>query len=171
MNLKSLIRDFSDFPKNGVLFRDIGPILKNPKAMQFVLDQFYEIYGKKKVDLIAGIESRGFIFACALAIRFGKGFIMIRKQGKLPGKTLSIAYDIEYGNAKMEIQQDAVSRGENVLIADDLIATGGTAKAAAELIERLGGNVVGFAFVVELADLKGRDLIKGYEVHSLVTYS
>ncbi len=170
MNLKSLIRDFPDFPKKGITFRDIGPILKDPQAMRYVLEMFHEIYGKRKIDLIAGIESRGFIFACALALRFGKGFVMIRKQGKLPGKTLNLQYDIEYGNATMEIQHDAIGNGDNVLIADDLIATGGTAKAAAELVERLGGNVVGFAFVVELSDLKGRELIKNYEVHSLVTY-
>ncbi|MFQ5920709.1 MAG: adenine phosphoribosyltransferase [Nitrososphaerales archaeon] len=171
MNLKSLIREFPDFPKSGVLFRDVSPILKSPEAMRFIAEKFYEIYGTKKVDLIAGIESRGFIFASALAVRFGKGFVLIRKQGKLPGKTLSMAYDIEYGNATMEIQHDAVSKGQNVLIADDLIATGGTAKAAAKLIERLGGNVVGFAIVVELAGLGGRELIKDYEVHSLVSYS
>ena len=171
MNLKSVIREFPDFPKKGVLFRDISPVLKDPRALKFVVDQFYEIYKNKNVDLIAGIESRGFIFASALAIRFGKGCVMIRKQGKLPGKTITLAYDIEYGSATMEIQQDAVSKGQNVLIADDLIATGGTAKAAAQLIERLGGKVAGFAFVVELGDLKGRDLIKGYDIHSLVTYT
>jgi adenine phosphoribosyltransferase len=170
MNLKSIIREFPDFPKKGVLFRDVSPVLKDPKAMQFVIEHFYTIYSGKNVDLVAGIESRGFIFACALAIRFGKGFVMIRKQGKLPGKTIALRYDIEYGSATMEIQHDAVSKGQNVLIADDLIATGGTAKAAAKLIERLGGNVVGFAFVVELAALNGRDLIKEYDIHSLVTY-
>ena len=171
MNLKSVIREFPDFPKKGVLFRDISPVLKDPRALKFVVDQFYGIYKNKNVDLIAGIESRGFIFASALAIRFGKGCVMIRKQGKLPGKTITLAYDIEYGSATMEIQQDAVSKGQNVLIADDLIATGGTAKAAAQLIERLGGKVAGFAFVVELGDLKGRDLIKNYEIHSLVSYT
>lgn len=170
MNLKAIIRSFPDFPKKGIIFRDISPLLKDPKAVQYVADQFYEYYKNKRVDLIAGIEARGFIFACALAIRFGKGFVMIRKQGKLPGKTLNLSYEIEYGNATMEIQQDAVSKGQNVLIADDLIATGGTAKATAKLIEQLGGNVVGFAFVVELADLKGRDLVKGYDIHSLVIY-
>ena len=170
MNLENMIGSFSDFPKNGILFRDISPILRDPKAMQYVIDQFYEYYKNKKIDGVAGIESRGFIFACALALKFNKGFVMIRKQGKLPGKTLSLAYDVEYGNATMEIQQDAVGKGQNMLIADDLIATGGTAKASAELIEKLGGNVAGFAFVIELADLKGRDLLKGYEIYSLVTY-
>lgn len=170
VNLKALIRDFPDFPKKGVLFRDIGPVLRDPVAMHFVADRFHEIYNKQKIDLIAGIESRGFIFACALGIRFNTGFIMVRKQGKLPGKTLKMKYDIEYGNATMEIQQDAVTKGQNVLIADDLIATGGTARAAAQLVESLGGKVAGFAFVVELSDLKGRDKLRGYEVHSLVTY-
>jgi len=171
MNLQNVIRSFPDFPKKGILFRDISPILRDPKAMQYVIDQFYEHYKNKKIDLIAGIESRGFVFACALGLKFNKGVIMIRKQGKLPGKTLSLAYDIEYGNATMEIQQDAISKGQNVLIADDLIATGGTAKASAKLIENLGGNVVGFAFVIELSGLKGRDLLKGYEVYSLVEYN
>jgi adenine phosphoribosyltransferase len=171
VNLKSVIREFPDFPKKGILFRDISPVLKDPDAIKFVIDQFYGLYKNKDIDLIAGIESRGFIFASVLAVRFGKGCVMIRKQGKLPGKTVSLEYDIEYGSATMEIQQDAVSKGQNILIADDLLATGGTARAAAQLIERLGGKVSGFAFVVELAALKGRDLIKGYEVHSLVTYT
>lgn len=170
MNLKSIIRDYPDFPKKGILFRDISPILKSPQAMQYVVDQFYEHYKNKKIDLVAGIESRGFIFACALGLKFNKGIVMIRKQGKLPGKTLNLTYDIEYGNAVMEIQADAIAKEQNVLVADDLIATGGTAKASAELIERLGGNVAGFAFVIELASLKGRDLLKGYESYSLVKY-
>ncbi|MEM2759985.1 MAG: adenine phosphoribosyltransferase [Nitrososphaerales archaeon] len=170
MNLESVIRSYQDFPKKGVLFRDISPILRDPKVMQYVVDQFYEYYKNKKIDLVAGIESRGFIFACALGLKFNKGMVIIRKQGKLPGKTLNLPYNIEYGNAVMEIQCDAINKGENVLIADDLIATGGTAKASAELIERLGGNVSGFAFVIELAGLKGRALLQGYDVYSLVKY-
>lgn len=170
MNLESVIRSFPDFPKKGILFRDVSPILRDPKAMHHVVYQFHEHYKNKKIDLVAGIESRGFIFASALGLKFNRGIVMIRKQGKLPGKTSSLAYDIEYGNDTMEIQQDAVKKGENVLIADDLIATGGTARASAELIERLGGKIVGFAFVIELAALKGRDLLKGYEIHSLVKY-
>lgn len=170
MNLETIIRSFPDFPKKGILFRDISPVLRNPEAMQYVIDQFYEYYNKMKVDLIAGIESRGFIFACALGLKFKKGIVMIRKQGKLPGDTLRLTYDIEYGNAVMEIQQDAVNEGQNVLIVDDLIATGGTAKASAELIEKLGGNITGFAFVIELTSLKGREQLKGYEVYSLVKY-
>jgi adenine phosphoribosyltransferase len=170
MNLESVIRSFPDFPKKGILFRDISPILRDPRAMRHVADTFYEHFKSRKVDLVAGIESRGFIFACALGLRFNKGIIMIRKQGKLPGKTSSLSYNIEYGNATMEMQQDAVKEGESVLVADDLIATGGTARASASLIERLGGNVVGFAFVIELASLKGRELLKGYDVYSLVKY-
>ena len=171
MNLEAVIRSFPDFPKKGILFRDISPILRDPKAMQYTIDQFYNHYKDKKIDFVAGIESRGFIFACAMGLKFNKGIVMIRKQGKLPGKTLNLSYSIEYGNAVMEIQHDAIEKGQNVLVVDDLIATGGTAKASAELIERLGGNVAGFAFVIELAGLKGKDLLKGYETYSLVTYN
>ncbi len=171
VNLKSIIREFPDFPKKGILFRDISPVLRDPDAMKFVIEQFHEICRDKNVDLIAGIESRGFIIACALAMRLHKGCIMIRKQGKLPGRTTALAYDIEYGSATMEIQDDAVSGGQHVLIADDLIATGGTARASAQLIERLGGKVAGFVFVIELAGLRGREIINGYEVHSLVKYT
>ena len=170
MNLENVIRSIPDFPKKGILFRDINPLLRDPKAMQYVIDQFYKYYKNKKIDLIAGIESRGFIFASALGLKFNKGIVIIRKQGKLPGKTLSLVYDIEYGSATMEIQHDAITRGQNVLIVDDLLATGGTAKASTELVKKLGGNVVGFAFVIELAALKGRHLLKDYEIYSLVTY-
>jgi len=170
MNLKSLLREFPDFPRKGLSFIDISPILKEPRAMQFVADQFYDIYKNMDINLLAGIEARGFIFACRLAIKLGKGFIMVRRQGKLPGATINLDYDTLYGNFKMEIQEDSVTEGENVLIVDDLIATGRTARAAGELVERLGGNVTGFAFVVEVTNLKGRDLISGYDVHSLTTY-
>ncbi len=170
MNLENVIRSIPDFPKKGILFRDINPLLRDPKAMQYVIDQFYEYYKNKKVDLIVGIESRGLIFASALGLKFNKGIVITRKQGKLPGKTLSLAYNIEYGSATMEIQHDAISRGQNVLIVDDLLATGGTAKASTELVKKLGGNIAGLAFVIELAALKGRHLLKDYEIYSLVTY-
>ncbi len=134
MNLKELIREYPDFPKQGVLFRDISPILKDPEAFQYVIDRFYEEYKDANIDLIAGIESRGFIFASALALKFKKGMVMVRKQGKLPGDTTTQKYDIEYGNATMEIQRSIIKEGERVLITDDLIATGGTARAAAQLI-------------------------------------
>ncbi len=170
MNLRVLIKEYKDFPKEGVLFRDISPILRDPTAFKYVIDRFYEEYKEDQIDLIAGIESRGFIFASALALRFNKGMIMIRKQGKLPGDTTTKKYDIEYGNATMEIQKDIIKNGERVLIVDDLIATGGTAKASASLIESLGGIVAGFAFVIELSNLNGVNAINNYKICSLVRY-
>jgi len=170
MDLKQIIRSFPDWPKSGVIFRDIMPLLKNPQAVKFAVDEMIGHLGGKEIDLVAGIESRGFIFGALLAQNLHKGFIAIRKEGKLPGETLKVSYTIEYGSATMEIQKDAVKPGERVLIVDDLLATGGTAKAAAELIEKLGGIVVGFAFVIELSDLKGRERLRGYEVNALVAY-
>ncbi len=170
MNLKSMIREFPDFPEKGVLFRDISPLLRRIDALNYIVDLFYEHFKDRGINVIAGIESRGFIVACALAMRFGCGMVMIRKQGKLPGRTRSIAYTIEYGKATMEIQEDAISAGDKVLIADDLIATGGTAAAAARLVEGLDAKVAGFAFIIELARLRGRELLKGYDVYSLVVY-
>ena len=170
MNLKALIREYKDFPKKGVLFRDISPIIKDPMAFKYVIDRFYDYYKDDDIDLIAGIESRGFIFASALALKFNKGMVMIRKQGKLPGDTIAKAYDIEYGNSTMEMQKSIIGKGDKVLITDDLIATGGTAKAAASLIESIGAEVVGFAFVIELSDLKGLEKLSDYKVYSLVRY-
>ena len=172
VNLRDIIANYPDFPKQGILFRDINPVFKRNDALNYIADEFYRIYNKSKVDMVAGIESRGFIIATALALRFGSGILMIRKAGKLPGRTLKKSYDIEYGTAIMEIQQDAVDKGNNILIADDLIATGGTAEAAAQLIKELGGNVAGFAFIIELSDLKGADRLRrmGYNVESLVTF-
>jgi adenine phosphoribosyltransferase len=170
MDLKKTIREFPDFPKPGILFRDISPVLKNPQLMEYIIEQFYQYYQHKKIDLIAGAESRGLLFASLLGQRFGVGSIMVRKKGKLPGPTVDVAYDIEYGNAVMEIQIDAVEKGQNVLIIDDLLATGGTARAAAHLIEKVGGKVAGFAFLVELADLNGQELIKEYDTKILVSY-
>ena len=170
MDLKKIIRSFPDWPKPGVIFRDIMPLLKDPQALKYTIDEIMRQWSGKEIDLVAGIESRGFIFGALLAQRLQKGFVAIRKEGKLPGETLRVSYTIEYGSATMEIQKDAVKPGDRVLIVDDLLATGGTAKAAAELIEKLGGVVVGFAFVIELLDLKGREKLKGYTVTSLVTY-
>ena len=172
INLRDIIANYPDFPKQGILFRDINPVFKRNDALNYIADEFYRIYSKSKVDMVAGIESRGFIIATALALRFGSGILMIRKAGKLPGRTLKKSYDIEYGTAIMEIQQNAIDKGNNILIADDLIATGGTAEAAAQLIKELGGNVVGFAFIIELSDLKGADKLRrmGYNVESLVTF-
>jgi adenine phosphoribosyltransferase len=172
VNLREIIANYPDFPKQGILFRDINPVFKRNDALNYIADEFYRIYSKAKVDMMAGIESRGFIIATALALRFGKGIIMIRKAGKLPGRTVKKSYDIEYGNAIMELQQDAIDKGNSILIADDLIATGGTAIAAAQMIEELGGKVAGFAFIIELSDLKGVDRLRkmGYNVKSLVTF-
>jgi adenine phosphoribosyltransferase len=170
MNLKSYIREYPDFPEQGVLFKDISPILRSPDAMRYIADKFYNHFKDKQIDIIAGAESRGLIFASALAARFDKGFIMVRKPGKLPGAINKIAYEVEYGKDIMEIQQDAISAGQNVWIVDDLLATGGTAKAAAELVEALQGNVVGFSFVIELEFLKGREKIKDYDIQTLITY-
>jgi adenine phosphoribosyltransferase len=172
VNLREIIANYPDFPKEGILFRDINPVFKRNDALNYIVDEFYRIYSKAKVDLVAGIESRGFIIATALALRFGKGIVMIRKAGKLPGRTVKKSYDIEYGTAIMELQQDAIDKGDSILIADDLIATGGTAVAAAQMIEELGGKVAGFAFIIELSDLKGADRLRkmGYNVESLVTF-
>jgi adenine phosphoribosyltransferase len=172
VDLREIIANYPDFPKQGILFRDINPVFKRNDALNYIADEFYRLYSKAKVDMVAGIESRGFIVATALALRFGKGIVMIRKAGKLPGRTLKKSYDIEYGTAIMELQQNAIDKGNSILIADDLIATGGTAVAAAQMIKELGGKVAGFAFIIELSYLKGADRLRkmGYNVESLVTF-
>jgi adenine phosphoribosyltransferase len=170
VNLQNIIAEYQDFPKKGILFRDISPILKNPAALSHVVDEFAKKFHANDVDLFAGIESRGFPVACALSLRYNKGMIMIRKQGKLPGATIKRSYSIEYGKATMEIQKNSINKDQRVLICDDLLATGGTAKAAAELIERLDGRVAGFAFIVELTDLNGIKKIEKYRTESLVKY-
>ena len=173
IDLRKLIKDYSDFPKKGVVFRDINPLFRNEDAILQISKEFIQQDQLKEIDLIAGIESRGFTVASLLSANFKKGLILIRKAGKLPGKTIQTDYDIEYGSATIELQVDAIKKGQRVLIADDLIATGGTAMASAKLIENLGGVVFGFAFIIELDYLKGvkklRDL--GYNVQSLVKYS
>ena len=170
MNLKDKIADYQDFPKKGILFRDFSPILRDPSALSLVVDEFTKKFHPNDVDVFAGIESRGFILACALAQKYNKGMILLRKAGKLPGKTVKVSYSIEYGKAQMEIQKTALEKNERVLICDDLLATGGTAKAAAKLIEKLEANVVGFAFIIELTALKGIEKIKEYRTESLVEY-
>ena len=170
MNLKEKIIEFPDFPSKGILFRDISPLLRDPETISFIVNEFSRRFKSTGVDLLAGIESRGFPLACALALKYNKGMIMIRKQGKLPGRTEKVSYNIEYGNATMEIQSDAVKSGQKVLICDDLLATGGTAKAAASLVEKIGGKVAGFVFIVELTELKGSEVIKNYKYESLVKY-
>ena len=170
MNLKDHIGDYPDFPKKGILFRDFSPILADPSALTYVIEEFAKKFHPNDVDVFAGIESRGFILACALALKYNKGMVLLRKAGKLPGKTVKTSYTIEYGKAIMEVQKTTINEGQRVLICDDLLATGGTAKAAAKLIEKINGIVVGFAFIIELLDLKGRDKIKEYRSESLVEY-
>ena len=170
MNLKDKIGDYPTFPKKGILFRDFSPILGDPSALSFVVEEFTKKFHPNDVDVFAGIESRGFILACALALKYNKGMILLRKAGKLPGKTIKTSYTIEYGKAIMEIQKDVIEEGQRVVICDDLLATGGTAKAAAKLIEKIKGKIVGFAFIIELLELNGREKIKEYRSESLVEY-
>jgi len=170
MNLKERIDEFPDFPKKGILFRDFSPILQDPSAMSYVIDEFAKHFHPKDFDILAAIESRGFLVACALALKFNKGMFMIRKEGKLPGKTEKISYKIEYGKDVIEIQKHSLEKGKRVLICDDLLATGGTAKASAKLIEKIGGKVAGFAFIIELTDLNGIKGISKYNCKSLVKF-
>ena len=170
MDLKDRISNYEDFPKKGILFRDFSPILKDPSALSFVIDEFSKKFHPNDIDVFAGIESRGFILACMLAQKYNKGMVLVRKAGKLPGNTVKVSYTIEYGKAQMEMQKTALEKNERVLICDDLLATGGTAKAAAKLIEKLGAEITGFAFIIELTELKGKEKIKEYRTESLVEY-
>ncbi len=168
--IKSSIRTILNWPKPGIMFRDITTLIKDPEAFNFTIEKFKEQYLNKNITKIAGIESRGFIFGAALARELNLPFVLIRKKGKLPAETVSQEYELEYGTDKIEIHKDALDVGDNVLILDDLIATAGTARAACQLVEKLGGKVAGCAFVVELKDLKGRDKLSNYDVFSLVEF-
>lgn len=170
--IKAAIRDVPDFPKTGILFKDITPILHDQKLCNDVLDVLLESCADKKIDALVGIESRGFLFGFALANKLNIPFILVRKAGKLPYKTICHEYDLEYGTAKVEMQVDEIKSGWNVLIHDDLLATGGTAEAAAKLVQMQKGNVAGFAFIVELDFLNGREKLKNYSNNtiSLVNY-
>ena len=170
MDIKEWIRDVPDFPKKGILFKDITTLLKNPQALKHTFDVMAEQYKNVPIDQVIGIESRGFIFGTALAYKLGTGFIPVRKPGKLPAATERVTYDLEYGSDSLEIHKDAITPGQNVLIMDDLLATGGTASAVAHLVERLEGKVVGLGFIIELSFLNGRDRLKGYDVYSLIKY-
>lgn len=170
MNLKKYIRDVPNFPREGIIFKDITPLLADKKALGDVIEQFCDFAKKKKIDAIVGIDSRGFIVGGAIAYNLGLKFVPVRKAGKLPYKTLSESYDLEYGSATVEIHEDALTKGERVLIIDDLLATGGTAKAACKLVEKLGAQVCGAAFIIELGFLKGREKLKNYEILSLINY-
>ncbi|MGM0368620.1 MAG: adenine phosphoribosyltransferase [Actinomycetota bacterium] len=170
MNLKKVIRNIPDFPKKGVVFRDITPLLKDAEAFRYSVDTLAGKYEDTEIDAILGAEARGFIFGAALAYKLGVGFIPVRKPGKLPFDTCQVSYSLEYGENILEMHLDAVKPGDKILIVDDLVATGGTAKAKAELVEQRGGRVIGFCFLVELEFLNPRDLLKGYDVFSLVKY-
>jgi adenine phosphoribosyltransferase len=169
-DLKRLIREVPDYPKPGILFYDLTTLLKDKKGFQMLIDRLCEHYEGHKIDLVAGIEARGFIFAPALAYRLKAGFVPVRKPKKLPAKTEAISYALEYGTDSLEMHEDAVKAGQNVLLCDDLLATGGTAAAAIQLIRKLGGIVDGAAFAVELNFLHGRSKLPGLDVFSLMQY-
>jgi adenine phosphoribosyltransferase len=166
--LERLIRDVPDFPKPGILFKDITPLLADAAALSATIDALVEPYTGKGVELICGTESRGFIFAAAAAVKLGVGFVPIRKPGKLPWKTIREEYSLEYGTDGVEVHCDAIRPGQRILMVDDLLATGGTMAACCKLVEKLGGKVVGVTFVIELAFLPGREKLAGYDVRSLV---
>ena len=170
MDLAAQIRNIKDFPQEGVIFRDITTLLKNPEAMKEAVDRIVEGLKDIEFDYILGPESRGFIFGMPVAYIMNKGFIPVRKKGKLPAETVSKEYNLEYGTAVIEIHKDALKPGDKVVVVDDLIATGGTAKALAELVEEVGADVCAMTFLIELEDLKGRDMLKDYNVKSIVKY-
>lgn len=169
-DLKKLIREIPDFPKPGILFYDITTLLKDKLGFARLIDALTEHYINHDIDLVLGIEARGFIFGPALAYRLNAGFVPVRKPKKLPGEVLQWKYDLEYGQDTLEIHKDAIKPGQRVMICDDLLATGGTAKATADMVTQLGGNICGMGFVVELDGLKGREKLKGYDVFSLLHY-
>jgi adenine phosphoribosyltransferase len=170
MDLKSLVRDVPDFPKPGIIFKDITPLLTDARAFKFIIDQFVERYRGKNIDVIVGIESRGFLFGSVLAYALGKSLAIVRKRGKLPHITVSYTYKLEYGEDTIELHEDAIKRGAKALIVDDLLATGGTAAATAHLVEKMGGEVSEMAFVIELGFLNGRKQLNDYSVFSLINY-
>lgn len=166
--LKKFIRDIKDFPKKGIIFKDITTLLRDGDRFHLAVDKIADKYKSKKVDAVISVEARGFIFGSAVAYKLGAGIVPVRKKGKLPYLTHSVTYDLEYGQDTLEIHRDAFKKGARVLIVDDLLATGGTTRAVIDLIEKIGGEVVGVAFLIELVSLKGRTKLKGYPVHSLI---
>jgi len=170
MNLASYIRTVPDFPIPGILFRDITPLLRNPDALRTAVDRMAEPWQGQQVDLVAAMEARGFMFGAAMAIRLGAGFVPVRKEGKLPWKTHQTRYALEYREDVLHIHEDAVTEGQKVLVVDDVIATGGTAKAVVDLVQQLGGQVVGVQFLIELTDLNGRALLDGQQVRTVITF-
>jgi adenine phosphoribosyltransferase len=168
--LRAKIREVSDFPKPGILFYDITTLLKDGDSFGAVIDRMAETVAGKQIDLVVGMESRGFIFAAPLAIKLGAGFVPVRKLGKLPADTIEVEYSLEYGTATLEIHRDAIQPGQRVLIVDDLLATGGTVLGTIELVERLGGTIAALSFMVELAALHGREKLEAFDIHTLLTY-
>jgi adenine phosphoribosyltransferase len=170
MDLSKYVRDIPDFPRPGILFKDITPLLAEPRAFQHVIDRLADHYRHRPPDVLAAAEARGFLFAAPLALALAKPLVPLRKPGKLPHTTHSLRYDLEYGSAELQVHTDAVASGTSVLLVDDLLATGGTMQAACRLVEKAGGRVAGCAFFIELLFLKGRDKLQPYEVFSLLQY-
>lgn len=170
MDLAKMIRDVPDFPKEGIIFKDITTLIKDPEAFKEAVDILADHYAGRQVDLVAAVEARGYIFGAPIALKLGAGFIPVRKVGKLPAETLREEYELEYGADAVEMHKDAIQPGQKVLIVDDLIATGGSAQATARLVERLGGEVVGIAFLIELTFLHGVDRLKKYDVYTVIEY-
>lgn len=168
--LRSLIREVPDFPKPGIRFYDITTLLKVPDAFRDVIDRMAEQVNAANVDVVVGMESRGFIFSAPLAYKIGAGFVPVRKLGKLPAETIEVEYELEYGTATLEIHSDAIEKGQRVLIVDDLLATGGTVMGTIELVRRLGGEIAGLSFMVELTALHGREKLGEFEIHTLLAY-
>lgn len=170
IELRKYIRNIPDFPKPGILFRDITTLIGNSKVFKLAVDKLANKYKNKKIDKVVAVEARGFILAGVIAYKLGTGFVPVRKKGKLPWKTNSVTYALEYGTDTLEIHHDAIKAGDKILIVDDLLATGGTVKAVTDLVKQLEGKIIGIAFLIELTDLKGRDKLKGYPVYSLIKY-
>jgi adenine phosphoribosyltransferase len=169
-NLKNYIRDIPGFPKEGIIFHDITPLLQNAKAFEAAVDEMANVLKGKQIDYLVGIEARGFIFASALAMKLGTGLVIVRKPGKLPYVTINASYNLEYGSDSLEVHRDAIHEGSGVVLVDDLLATGGTAAAAGDLIGQLGGEVLGYCFLVELTDLGGKKLLEPHPVWSILQY-
>ena len=168
--LEKYIRNIPDWPKEGILFRDITPLLADPKALAAAIDALCADFTEQGIEYVAAVEARGFIFGAAVARKLGAGFVPIRKKGKLPFKTESISYDLEYGTDTLEVHSDAVTNGAKVLMVDDLLATGGTMAAACKLIEKIGATIAGIAFLIELTELAGRDKLSGYKIKTVISY-
>lgn len=170
MDLTKIVRDIIDFPQEGIIFRDITPVLQNAEALRAAVDQFCDQLKDLDFDYVVGPESRGFIFGVPVAYAMGKGFVPVRKPGKLPCEVISKSYDLEYGSNVLEMHRDALKPGDRVVVVDDLIATGGTTKAICELVEELGAEIVSLNFFIELEGLKGRDVLEGYKVNTIIQY-